>query len=384
VIKVRCYDTGTLQAYLDGEFNESDRKRLEEHLLACDACCAELERLRENQNFTNAKLNGYYDALASDHVDTGLAWNRFSWGRLKEQTASHRGKGVFNMLARYRSAGVAAVVVLAIAATFSFGSVRSAASELLSVFRVEKVKTVNITPEDMANIEKSIREGAGQVDIENFGKFEFSGKIESSKVTQAEAGEAVDFRLKLPSVMPEGLEVREFIKTTGGTMNLTLDTTRINQVLKSLESSKLLPDELNGRMFTVKFPATVQAIYTGANNNRVTVLQGRSPELMAPGSDVAAIRDALLALPFLPDSLRRQLAAVNDWQHTILVPNIGGSSQEVSVAGQQGVFVTPGSAENQHERSNINSLIWQENGVVYVITGSLNLEQALQMAASMK
>ncbi|TEB07456.1 hypothetical protein Psch_01010 [Pelotomaculum schinkii] len=381
---MRCYDIGTLQAYLDGELNKSDSKRLEEHLLGCDACCAAAERLKDNQNYTNAKLTGYYHALTSDSVDTGLAWSRFNRGKLQDRIASRRGKGVFSMFAKYRSAAVSAVVVLAIATIFSFGSVRSAASELLSIFRVEKVTTISITPEDMANIERSIREGAGQVNIENFGKLEFSGKTESFRVTQAEAGEALDFQLKLPAVIPEGFEVREFNKTTGGTMNLTLDTMRTNEVLKSLGSSKLLPDELNGKMFTVKFPVTVQALYAGANDNRVMVLQGRSPELVAPGSDVAAIRDALLALPFLPDNLRRQLAAVDDWQHTILVPDIDGSSQEVSVAGQQGVFVTPSAAGNHNGRGNINSLIWQENGVVYAIAGNLDLEQAQQMAASMK
>ncbi|MDD4236966.1 MAG: zf-HC2 domain-containing protein [Desulfotomaculaceae bacterium] len=381
---MRCYDAGTLQAFLDGEVYEADRKQLEEHLLACDECSSIVERLRDNQTFANAKLTGYSHSLTSASVDTGLAWNRFSSGKLKDRTASHRRKGVLNMFARYRSAAVAAVFVLAIATSFSFGSVRSAASELLSIFRVEQVKTVSITPEDMANIERSIREGAGQVDIEHIGQFEFSGKAETSRVTQAEAAAALDFQLRLPAVLPEGFQVQEFNKTTGVTMNLTLDTTSTNEILKSLGSSKLLPDELNGKMFAVKIPATVQALYAGANDSRVMMWQGRSPELLAPGSDVAAIRDALLDLPFLPDSLRRQLAAVNDWQHTILVPDVGGSSQEVSVAGQQGVFITSSAGENHHERGNINSLIWQEDGVVYVISGSLNLEQAQQMAASIK
>jgi anti-sigma factor RsiW len=381
---MRCYDAGTLQAFLDGEVNETDGKRLEEHLLACDECCAIVERLRGNQNFANDKIAGYYHTLTSESVDTGLAWSKFSRGKLKDRTAAYHGKGVFNMFARYRSAAVAAVFVLAITTIFSFGSVRSAASELLSIFRVEKVKTVSITPEDMSNIQRSIREGAGQVDIAKFGKIEFNGKTESTRVTQDEASKGLDFQLLLPSVLPDGFKSPEFNKSTGATMNFTLDTDATNGVLKSLGSSKFLPDELNGRMFTVKIPATVQTLYAGPNDSRIMVLQGRSPELLAPGSDVAVIRDALLALPFLPDSLRTQLAAINDWQHTILVPDVGGSSQEVSVAGEPGVFVTPGNGENQHERGSINSLIWQKDGVVYVISGNLNLEQAQQMAVSMK
>ena len=71
------------------------------------------------------------------------------------------------MLAKYRAAATAAAIMLALAVTFSFGSVRSAASDLLTIFRVEKVRTINLTASDLAQIERAFREGAGKVDIEN-------------------------------------------------------------------------------------------------------------------------------------------------------------------------------------------------------------------------
>lgn len=288
------------------------------------------------------------------------------------------------MLSRYRMAATAAVMVLALGITFSFGSVRTAASELLTIFRVEKVKTVSITPSDISRIEKAIRDGAGQVDIENFGKVEFNGKQSSSRVTLEEARGAVDFQLKLPISLPDGYREQEFYKNSGGALNLTLDTEKTNQIIKSLGSEKFLPDELNGKTFTVKIPATVNARYAGPNDSHIFIWQGRSPELTASGVDVVSIRDALLALPFLPDNLRNQLAAINDWQHTFLIPDFGGTSREVDVAGSQGVFITPPADGSAERRDNPNSLIWQKNGVVYAISGHLTLEQALQMAASMK
>ena len=83
------------------------------------------------------------------------------------------------MLAKYRAAATAAAIMLALAVTFSFGSVRSAASDLLTIFRVEKVRTINLTPSDLSQIERAFREGAGKVDIENF-KLESAGN-ESEK-----------------------------------------------------------------------------------------------------------------------------------------------------------------------------------------------------------
>ena len=112
------------------------------------------------------------------------------------------------MLAKYRAVATAAAIILALAVTFSIGSVRSAASDRVTIFRVEKVKTINLHPQTL-QIETALREGAGKVDIGNFGKLEFSGGNESGKVTLEEARNAVDFELNLPDVLPGGYQLQE-------------------------------------------------------------------------------------------------------------------------------------------------------------------------------
>src|SRR5665647_350785 len=126
-------------------------------------------------------------------------------------------------------------------------------------------------------------------------------------------------RLNLPAGLPGGYSGPEISLDSGGTMNFTLNTVNVNQLLQSFGSEKLLPDELNGRTFTVVMTPQITAAYNGAGNSEVVIGQGRSPELLASGSDVMAIRDSLLALPFLPEDLRSQLASINDWQHTCLL-----------------------------------------------------------------
>lgn len=379
-----CYDAGTLQAFLDGEVTSSEKDAIEKHLSDCPSCRQALEELRGNQSFANGRLAGYMLSLSRAEVDTDEAWRRFSGNRPVKDHRQVDRKGVLTMFARYRAVATAAAMVLVLSAAFSFSSVRAVAGELLTIFRVEKVKTVNISPGDISRIERAVREGAGQIDIENFGRLEFKGKEPSGAVSLAEARGAVDFSLKLPASLPEGYRLQGYHKNGGGTLDLTLDTVKTNQILKSLGSEKLLPDQLNGRTFTVVVPTAINARYAGPNDSNVMIYQSRSPELVAPVTDVAAIRDALLALPFLPESLRSQLAAVNDWQHTFLVPNVGGTSREVEVAGSQGVFVTPPDDTRANGRSLPNSLIWQRGGVVYCVSGSLTLEQALEIAASMR
>ncbi|HPU35529.1 MAG TPA: zf-HC2 domain-containing protein [Bacillota bacterium] len=376
---VSCYDPGDLQAYLDGELDCGAKAELEKHLLHCSKCCRALEEIRENQSFASARLARYMKALAGAEFDTSQAWRRFNKKRLSTGKGSPLiKKGVLSMLAKYRAVATAAAIILALAVTFSIGSVRSAASDLLTIFRVEKVKTINLTPSDLAQIETALREGAGKVDIGNFGKLEFSGGNESGKVTLEEARNAVDFELNLPDVLPGGYQLQEVHKYSAGHMEFTLDTIKTNQVLQSLGSENLLPEELNGRTFVVKSPAQISAAYSDPGNQSVSIWQGRSPELIAPGSDVNTIRDALLALPFLPENLRAQLASINDWEHTFLIPNVGGSSQEVVVNGVPGVFIGQNGSEEQ-----TSCLIWQKAGVVYAVSGQLDLGQALQLIAAL-
>ncbi len=375
-----CYNAGTLQAFLDGEVADNEKSEIEKHLLSCDLCREALERVRKNQAFADTRLAGYLQSLGRPEVDTGTAWKRFNNNHLPVQGRVRPKKGVFAMLSRYRLAVTAAVMVLALTVSFSFSSVRSAASELLTVFRVEKVKTVSINPSDMTRIEAALHSGAGEVDIENLGKIEFIGNEAPGKVTLEEAHAAVDFQLKLPAEFPDGYRLQEIGKSADGTINFTLNTVNANQILKSFGSETFLPDELNGKTFSVKTPAQITAIYAGPNNENIFVGQSRSPELIAPSADVAAIRDALLALPFLPEDLRSQLAGINDWQHTFVVPSIGGTSREVDVAGVQGVFIT--SSDDIKAKGDDSCLIWQKTGVVYIIGGQLTMEQSLEMAES--
>ena len=153
---VSCYDPGDLQAYLDGELDCVVKAELEKHLLHCGKCCRALEQIRENQSFASTRLAGYMQALASAEFDTSQAWRRFNKKRLSTEKGSPLiKKGVLSMLAKYRAAATAAVIMLALAVTFSFGSVRSAASDLLTIFRVEKVRTINLTTSDLSQIERA-------------------------------------------------------------------------------------------------------------------------------------------------------------------------------------------------------------------------------------
>lgn len=374
-------ESGSLQGFLDGELKDEKLAELLLHLKSCPECRKNLASLRENQAFTDQRLESYLNSTDSvSNIEQ--AWLQFTNKQAGKTNIGYNEKGGFKLLAKYRIQAVAAVVVLGLAVSLSFSSVRAAAGELLSIFRVEKIQTVDISPADMERIERALREGAGTVDLSNLGKIEFIGKSSKRLVTLQEATEAVDFQLKLPAALPEGYKLQSLEADSVVKMNYTLDTDKANAVLKGLGSPKLLPSELNGKTFSVIKPAIITARYEGSGSS-IILSQARSPELITPdAASSLAIRDALLALPFLPNNLRNQLVAIDDWQHTFPIPNIKGSSQEVRVAGTQGVLIAEPAGNTQNNPD--YNLIWQQNGVVYALSGDFTVEQALEIADSLK
>ena len=396
-----CLDAGILQAYLDQELTVSQIDEVETCLSHCETCRRLMEELRKNNDFVAAKLETYSSEVEAFGIETKVAW-----ARLYEDLPTKEKfklKEVFKFMKRYRLATVAGVMALVLAASLSFSSVRSFAGEILTVFRVNQVQTININPEEIAQMKDAFEKGAGKIDIDNFGKIEFNGKNTMEKVSLEQAMQSVDFTIKLPSELSGDYSGPVLHKNPGGIANFALDVDNVNSLLSSLGSHKFLPKELDNKTFTLIMPVGISAEYTNNNGtNHLFVGQSRSPEMSVPdGAPVNEIRDALLSVPVLPDSLKQQLSAVNDWQHTVLIPNIDGNSQEVTVNGVQGVFTTApkhyvengGNNYDRHMKGNASqrhggngsALIWQKDNVIYTIAGyELTLDQALSMASSMK
>lgn len=393
-----CYEDGVLQAFIDGEAGNENESAVKEHLKDCARCCAALQKIKEDTDFANGKIAAYLHALGPANkqatapapviINSAPEGSAFYAGsRPAGGKSGYYNKGVKFIMSRYRKLAATAVTFLIIAFGFSFEPVRTFAGNMLDVFRVEKVKTITLSQEDIASMEKAVREGAGQIDLADFGQVEFSGKRGREAVSLDEARAAADFRLQMPVSLPASYSLRELYSAPANEAAFTLNTENANNVLRSLGSTSFLPAGLNGKTFTFRMPAVVEAVFAGPDGNSIVLAQGRSPELLVPdGADVGAVREALLSLPFLPENLRSQLASIDDWQHTFLVPDLEGSSSEVSVAGVQGVYFNPRAGESRHggTAGGHSTLLWQKDGVVFAIHGSVNLEQALQTANSMR
>lgn len=374
------YDEGTLEAYLDGELSNDNCKDVEDHVKSCHVCRYRLAQLTQERNFADVKTHTY---LVSLERDQDKAWHSLEQVSLQDRNKFHNRKGVFYMLAKYRRAVTAGAAAAILGFSLTFSPVQTFAANLLNVFRINQVQSVSLNMKDFTQIEEALRQGAGKVTLGDMGQVEISKSVQPGPVSLAEAQQKADFKLLLPTKLPTGYSRGETRESAGGTISFTLNTEKTNSVLKDLGATTLLPTSLNGKTFTAKIPNVVQTTYQG--NGTLVVAEARSPELSAPGdADVEAIRDALLALPFLPNDLRQQLRAINDWQHTLIVPSLNGTSQNVTVAGAQGVFVTAPQGSNNGIDKAHTALIWQKDGIVYGLLGNFNVDEGLNMANSMQ
>lgn len=281
---------------------------------------------------------------------------------------------------RYSKVAVGVTALALMVMMLSIGSVRSSLAEFLHIFRVEKVQTVTISQQDLAELQHAMETGDQALDIQSFGKINIAGKEEMKSVSLADVIKEVDFTVKTVSV--EGYKDPSFRVQSAMKIDLMLDIEKVNAMITTLGSNKLLPEELDGKTFSVSIPAMVVAEYPAESEGDMPLMigQARSPQIMVSGEvDVNKIRDALINLDVLPQNLRDKLTAINDWQHTLLVPNIEGSSKDVQVNGNDGVFISPGKSEVDS-----GVLIWPQDGVIIAIQGNITLDKALAIASLLK
>jgi hypothetical protein len=372
-----CEDEGRLLAYLDGEVSEPERAEIESHVSGCRECEAALARLKVDRDAAAGALERLQPAaqvveMPARRPSAAPVARRFSRSRI--------------------AAAVAAALVVA---SFALPPVQNAAASLLQVFRVQKVQTVTLSQTDLNSISTALQKG-GHVDLQSFGDAWIDGASSSpTSVTVAQAQAALDFPVKLPS--SESAQPA-LLLTHAQTYRFRLHIAAINDALASYGGDAKLPTALDGKVFTVNIPATLVARYpvpAGTNTagwpdrtSGVYVGQARSPELTVPdGVDAAQLRTALLDLPFIPQTVRDQLAAIKDWQSTLIIPNVDGTARDVSIDGVPAVVVTPKSAARDVRGKlaplpDSSTIIWNDNGVVRAVGGPIDENAALGLARS--
>ncbi len=384
-----CYDEGQLQAYLDGEVSFQERRDFETHLQACDLCRANLVLLEKNRDLTNNCLKVLAEEAAELKVNPGATWSRFYLSGLAGSMSRAGREGGLRLSGRLKKWALAAAVVLGIGLAFTNSTVRAVASDFLTLFRVEKIQTVAIDPQQLQDLARVFREKGISLEIENFGQVTNHGVEPPQEVSIQEAVRLAGFELRLPGYLPFQASRSRAMFWKSGTVEFQLNVRNVNNLLKTLGGTVLLPDELDGRKFVLQTPNSVSLNYwrefPGDPGNRpehLTISQFRSPVITAPaGTDADRLRKAFLSLPAVPEDIRRQLASIEDWQKTLVIPTVNSQTQQVRVGNQEAIYMVPQSA---HDRSDYGILTWQAGEIINVIEGNLTKDELIKVATNLK
>ncbi|MGC5328669.1 anti-sigma factor family protein [Brevibacillus sp. SYSU BS000544] len=366
---MNCPDWGYLQAYIDGEIGREERKQIAIHLEQCAACRELMHELRRLEEWTEVAIHESMSAPAADsiQIDVDRAWHAFQerisdhqndiqpfMKPVKRQQTKGRWISMKNTYTKWLS-GAAAVALLA--GSLAIPSVQVAASNFLTMFRMDKTELIRLSDNDLHEIRQWMEEGGdGGKELAGLGKMEMKdNKQETFKNEQAARKAGVD----VPKA-PKGYDVASVERNSDWRLTFELDTQKTNRFLKKLKSDVTFDDSLNGKEFSLTLPEQVRTYFEpteAEGGNHITFTKSEAPSLEAPKDvDLDQLRETILQLPFIPRNVQKQLASIGNWKETLPIPYVEGEGEEIQIDGVNGLF----NSENNYAYA-----IWQKDGKMY-------------------
>jgi hypothetical protein len=290
-----------------------------------------------------------------------------------------------------------------IAAIVYVPAVKSFAVSALSVFRVEEAKTIKVTLADMEEMATWFRQHENKADQHKALLEKHIGKHPALDDPTCEptfreldsVKEFKEFSFHLPKKLAG--EQPDLWAMDPYSFSHALDVAMINEHL-SLVGLPALDQGYDGATIKVDFPGVIAAQYS-----EVSLLATQGVALDAPDELLYGLWANVLALPFLSENLRGQLAEIDIKSRDVYLPVVLGIGREVAVGngvgylystkdlGQLNPILTElrnGEADvavlNHFETNESNLLIWTNNGVLYVLCGQVPESEIIDLARSVR
>lgn len=357
---MNCPDQGQLLLYLEGELSLEENRLMEGHLVSCSHCLQALNEVEDNLNFALQSRG----ELFKRSEQSQFSGRDEVWRKVQKHTNDSKRRLVTMKL---KKAAIAAAIVVTIGVAGTVPAVQTVAANFLQVFRVQDIDTVTISPNDIAQIQYAMENGNEKFDLKKFGSFKSVGEAEERSISAQEL-DKLDFKAKLPAAL-EGQKV-EYELQKAPTVEIRPQVENVNKYLEVLGSKYQLPTALDGQICRITMGESLVTRYDG-----LTLYQGPSPQVEVPdGVKVEEVARAMVALPIWPENVKRQLESINDWEHTLVIPTDENASK-VQVNGKNAVLFD----ENKN-----HALIWQDNGIIYILEDSSGQADLVKTAESLR
>jgi len=285
-------------------------------------------------------------------------------------------------------AAAAAVVLIGSALALS-----GAAGSILNIFEPKQIVGVPVTKNDLSYLGGACANLQLQQCLGTYGTFAWTTppqpkELQSLSAANAAAGFAVQTPASLPSSVT-GQPRYGVINQSSATFTFSADATR-QAATKQNRTIPPLPANIDGaKLFVTGGPAVVMVWGAPANASptdptanipTLVVGQAKAPVISSDGGTVAELQAYLLSQPGISPQLAAAIRAISDPTSTLPVPipaELAISHQVTLQNGAQGLFI----GDNTGIAS---AVIWQRNGMIYEVIGSLTEAQALAVANSMR
>jgi hypothetical protein len=280
--------------------------------------------------------------------------------------------------------GLAAAATIALVATLL--TMSGLAETILTIFEPKQLVAVPITGSDLT----------GATSFGAYGTLTWTEQPKPYDVPDVSAA-ARDSGMKVlvPGNLPAGVGAPKYgvMNRTTATFTFSADKTR-QAAAAQQRTPPPMPANIDGsKLFITGGPAVI-AYYadstspTGATGvsgaspftgmPKLIVAQGKPPVVQSDGVTVEQLQNYLLAQPGISPQLAAQIRAIKDPSSTLPVPIPVdmATSKKVTVQGVEGIFVGDSTGLG-------SAVIWQKDGIVYGVAGTLTEQQVLAVANSL-
>lgn len=365
---------GTLRRSLDEPVALDPSSR--GHIAGCPRCAARVQQISADASAVRSML-----AAHDPVVDVAAGRSRLARSEALSAAGAAMERPVRPMRSRHGRAGrvLAGLAVAGVASTVLV--VSGGAQDFLSLFSPSQLAAVPVSATDLRSL-------AG---LANYGTVNGGSTISyQAEPDAAAAAAAAGFGAPVVGTLVTGTPLPKFAVVSGGVVAFTFDA-RLARAAAAKAGAQLptMPAGLDGSTLSVSIapavvvsygvdPATLLQGGGGMPNGEAfVVVKTRVPTVSSTGVTARQLEAYLLGVPGIPAGVASEIRAIGDPTQTIPVPiPIGvASGSSVTINGARGLLVG--------DLTGLGSaVIWQHNGVVYAVAGTLTSNQVLAIARS--
>jgi len=287
-------------------------------------------------------------------------------------------------------AAAAGVVLVASALTLS-----GVADSILKIFEPRSVVGVPVTQQDLSYLGRACAGLDLQQCMGTYGTFEWTTPPQPKEVQSlALASSAAGYSVQTPSSLPAGVTGPTrygVINRSSATFTFSAAATQ-QAATRQGRTAPPMPANIDGsHLYMTAGPAVFQIWGASGTSGgprgtespstlpTLVVGQAKAPVVTSDGVTVDQLRTYLLQQPGVSPQLAAAIRAIGDPASTLPVPVPAelAVSHPVTVQGVQGLFI----GDNTGIAS---AIIWQKDGMMFEVIGSLTERQALDIANSMR